>query len=156
MDALVMDGQTLASGAVAAVRNIANPVRLSRLVMEKVRRRRSVGAAALLYSSPLLSLSVCSRGLCCFRNTCCTMSVAPNIICGTLAEVKTSCFADKNFDFHFRQVTSAWPQKAPTSLRSPWASRRCNRSPSSLTTPAGAGGRTWHPMPARWSANCEK
>lgn len=36
MDALVMDGQTLASGAVAAVRNIANPIQLSRLVMEKV------------------------------------------------------------------------------------------------------------------------
>lgn len=36
MDALVMAGQTLASGAVAAVRNIANPVQLSRLVMEKV------------------------------------------------------------------------------------------------------------------------
>lgn len=36
MDALVMDGQTLASGAVAAVRNIANPVQLSRLVMDKV------------------------------------------------------------------------------------------------------------------------
>ncbi|XP_056904351.1 LOW QUALITY PROTEIN: isoaspartyl peptidase/L-asparaginase [Takifugu flavidus] len=35
MDALVMDGQTLASGAVAAVRNIANPVQLSRLVMDK-------------------------------------------------------------------------------------------------------------------------
>lgn len=36
MDAMVMDGQTLASGAVAAVRNIANPVQLSRLVMDKV------------------------------------------------------------------------------------------------------------------------
>lgn len=36
MDALVMDGQTLASGAVMAVRNIANPIQLSRLVMEKV------------------------------------------------------------------------------------------------------------------------
>lgn len=36
MDALVMDGRTLASGAVSAVRNIANPIRLARLVMEKV------------------------------------------------------------------------------------------------------------------------
>lgn len=36
MDAMVMDGRTLASGAVAAVRNIANPVQLSRLVMDKV------------------------------------------------------------------------------------------------------------------------
>ncbi|TRY95764.1 hypothetical protein DNTS_026443 [Danionella cerebrum] len=35
MDALVMDGTTLGSGAVSAVRRIANPVRLARLVMEK-------------------------------------------------------------------------------------------------------------------------
>lgn len=37
MDALVMDGRTLASGAVSAVRNIANPIQLARLVMDKVR-----------------------------------------------------------------------------------------------------------------------
>lgn len=36
MDALVMDGRTLASGAVSAVRNIANPTQLARLVMDKV------------------------------------------------------------------------------------------------------------------------
>lgn len=36
MDAIVMDGKTLASGAVSAVRNIANPVQLARLVMDKV------------------------------------------------------------------------------------------------------------------------
>ena len=36
MDAIVMDGRTLASGAVSAVRNIANPVQLARLVMDKV------------------------------------------------------------------------------------------------------------------------
>lgn len=36
MDALVMDGRTLASGAVSAVRRVANPVQLARLVMEKV------------------------------------------------------------------------------------------------------------------------
>ncbi|XP_026212348.1 isoaspartyl peptidase/L-asparaginase [Anabas testudineus] len=35
MDALVMDGKTLASGAVSAVRNIANPIQLARLVMDK-------------------------------------------------------------------------------------------------------------------------
>ncbi|XP_048060976.1 isoaspartyl peptidase/L-asparaginase [Megalobrama amblycephala] len=35
MDALVMDGRTLASGAVSAVRRVANPVQLARLVMEK-------------------------------------------------------------------------------------------------------------------------
>lgn len=37
MDAIVMDGKTLGSGAVSAVRNIANPVQLARLVMDKVR-----------------------------------------------------------------------------------------------------------------------
>ncbi|XP_067465495.1 isoaspartyl peptidase/L-asparaginase [Thunnus thynnus] len=35
MDAIVMEGKTLASGAVSAVRNIANPVQLARLVMDK-------------------------------------------------------------------------------------------------------------------------
>ncbi|XP_049926918.1 isoaspartyl peptidase/L-asparaginase [Epinephelus moara] len=35
MDAIVMDGKTLSSGAVSAVRNIANPVQLARLVMDK-------------------------------------------------------------------------------------------------------------------------
>ncbi|KAG7463043.1 hypothetical protein MATL_G00191160 [Megalops atlanticus] len=35
MDAIVMDGRTLASGAVSAVKGIANPVQLARLVMEK-------------------------------------------------------------------------------------------------------------------------
>ncbi|KAG7260883.1 hypothetical protein CRUP_018920 [Coryphaenoides rupestris] len=35
MDAIVMDGRTLASGAVSAVRNVANPVQLARLVMDK-------------------------------------------------------------------------------------------------------------------------
>ncbi|KAJ8402723.1 hypothetical protein AAFF_G00363950 [Aldrovandia affinis] len=35
MDAIVMDGRTLASGAVSAVKGIANPVQLARLVMDK-------------------------------------------------------------------------------------------------------------------------
>lgn len=39
MDALVMDGKTLASGAVSAVRNLANPIQLARLVMDKVQGR---------------------------------------------------------------------------------------------------------------------
>ncbi|XP_051503499.1 isoaspartyl peptidase/L-asparaginase [Myxocyprinus asiaticus] len=37
MDALVMDGKTLASGAVSAVRRVANPIQLARLVMEKTK-----------------------------------------------------------------------------------------------------------------------
>ncbi|XP_016127814.1 isoaspartyl peptidase/L-asparaginase isoform X1 [Sinocyclocheilus grahami] len=37
MDAMVMDGRSLDSGAVSAVRGIANPVQLARLVMEKTK-----------------------------------------------------------------------------------------------------------------------
>lgn len=36
LDSIIMDGETLAAGAVASVRNIANPVSLARAVMEKV------------------------------------------------------------------------------------------------------------------------
>ena len=36
LDAIIMDGRTLASGAVSSVKNIANPVSLARAVMEKV------------------------------------------------------------------------------------------------------------------------
>lgn len=36
LDAMIMDGKTLQAGAVAAVQNIANPVRLARLVLEEV------------------------------------------------------------------------------------------------------------------------
>lgn len=36
LDAIIMDGRTLASGAVSCVKNIANPVSLARAVMEKV------------------------------------------------------------------------------------------------------------------------
>uniref|UniRef100_A0A8D0LAF4 Uncharacterized protein n=1 Tax=Sphenodon punctatus TaxID=8508 RepID=A0A8D0LAF4_SPHPU len=40
MDAIIMDGKNLASGAVSAVKCIANPIKLSRLVMEKVSNLR--------------------------------------------------------------------------------------------------------------------
>lgn len=36
LDAIIMDGRTLACGAVSSVRNVANPVTLARAVMEKV------------------------------------------------------------------------------------------------------------------------
>ena len=36
MDAVIMDGKTLSAGGVACVQNIANPVKLARMVMEKV------------------------------------------------------------------------------------------------------------------------
>ncbi len=36
MDAVIMDGRDLRAGAVACVKNIANPINLARLVMDKV------------------------------------------------------------------------------------------------------------------------
>ena len=36
MDAVIMDGKKLSAGAVACVQNIENPVKLARMVMEKV------------------------------------------------------------------------------------------------------------------------
>lgn len=48
MDASVMDGRTLAAGAVAAVRRIRNPVLAARAVMEKSPQSRSQGAARKL------------------------------------------------------------------------------------------------------------
>jgi len=36
MDASIMDGSTLNAGGVACIRNVANPVKVARLVMEKV------------------------------------------------------------------------------------------------------------------------
>lgn len=36
MDASIMNGKDLSAGAVSAVRCIANPIKLARLVMEKV------------------------------------------------------------------------------------------------------------------------
>lgn len=36
LDAIIMEGKTLGTGAVSSVRNISNPVSLARAVMEKV------------------------------------------------------------------------------------------------------------------------
>lgn len=36
MDAMIMDGSTLNSGAVACVQNITNPIQLAKHIMEKV------------------------------------------------------------------------------------------------------------------------
>ena len=38
MDAVIMEGKSLSAGGVACVQNIPNPVRLARMVMEKVYR----------------------------------------------------------------------------------------------------------------------
>ena len=50
MDASIMDGRTLRSGAVGCVENIANPISLARLVMDKV--YLSVEISLKLYQSP--------------------------------------------------------------------------------------------------------
>lgn len=56
MDASIMDGKDLSVGAVSAVRCIANPIKLARLVMEKV----YVTKAAFSYE--LLSLYFSDKG----------------------------------------------------------------------------------------------
>ena len=46
LDAAIMDGRTLAAGAVASVKHIANPIHLARMVMEKTRHVLLVGEGA--------------------------------------------------------------------------------------------------------------
>jgi beta-aspartyl-peptidase (threonine type) len=46
LDAAIMDGKTLNAGAVAAVKRIANPISLARLVMEKTPHVLLVGEGA--------------------------------------------------------------------------------------------------------------
>lgn len=53
MDAIVMDGKTLDSGAVSAVRNIANPVQLARLVMDKTNHVCLTAEGALQFARSL-------------------------------------------------------------------------------------------------------
>ena len=46
MDAAIMDGSTLAAGAVASVQHIAHPISLARMVMERTKHVLLVGAGA--------------------------------------------------------------------------------------------------------------
>ena len=50
MDASIMDGRTLKAGAVAAVRNIKNPINLARLVMEKSKHVLLAGRGAKAFA----------------------------------------------------------------------------------------------------------
>ncbi|KAK5882006.1 hypothetical protein CesoFtcFv8_020641 [Champsocephalus esox] len=50
MDAIVMDGLTLGSGAVSAVCNIANPIQLARLVMDKTSHSCLTAEGASLFA----------------------------------------------------------------------------------------------------------
>jgi beta-aspartyl-peptidase (threonine type) len=46
MDAAIMDGKTLAAGAVASVQHVAHPISLARMVMERTKHVLLVGAGA--------------------------------------------------------------------------------------------------------------
>lgn len=48
MDAIIMEGKSLNSGAVACVRDIKNPIKLARKVLEKV--RKTLGTVATIHS----------------------------------------------------------------------------------------------------------
>ncbi|XP_075603566.1 isoaspartyl peptidase/L-asparaginase isoform X2 [Balearica regulorum gibbericeps] len=50
MDAIIMDGKNLDSGAVSAVKNIANPIKLARLVMEKTKHMLLTDHGAHLFA----------------------------------------------------------------------------------------------------------
>uniref|UniRef100_A0A8C8RV16 Isoaspartyl peptidase/L-asparaginase n=1 Tax=Pelusios castaneus TaxID=367368 RepID=A0A8C8RV16_9SAUR len=50
MDAIIMDGKNLASGAVSAVKCIANPIKLARLVMEKTEHMLLTDHGAQLFA----------------------------------------------------------------------------------------------------------
>ena len=50
MDAAIMDGKNLKAGAVASVRNVKNPIKLARLVMEKTEHVLLAGDGAALFA----------------------------------------------------------------------------------------------------------
>ncbi|XP_072247238.1 isoaspartyl peptidase/L-asparaginase [Leuresthes tenuis] len=53
LDAIIMDGKTLATGAVSSVKNIANPVSLARAVMEKTSHAMLTGRGANLFAESI-------------------------------------------------------------------------------------------------------
>ncbi|XP_076598595.1 isoaspartyl peptidase/L-asparaginase [Chaetodon auriga] len=53
LDAIIMDGRTLASGAVSSVKNIANPVSLARAVMEKTAHVMLTSKGANLFAESI-------------------------------------------------------------------------------------------------------
>ncbi|XP_039994982.1 isoaspartyl peptidase/L-asparaginase isoform X1 [Xiphias gladius] len=58
LDAVIMDGCTLASGAVSCVRNIANPVSLARAVMEKTAHIMLTGRGANMFAESIGMVTV--------------------------------------------------------------------------------------------------
>ncbi|KAL7878063.1 hypothetical protein SRHO_G00047060 [Serrasalmus rhombeus] len=53
LDAIIMEGETLAAGAVSSVRNIGNPVSLARAVMEKTDHVMLTGRGANLFAESI-------------------------------------------------------------------------------------------------------
>uniref|UniRef100_A0A8C0TUJ7 Asparaginase and isoaspartyl peptidase 1 n=1 Tax=Cyanistes caeruleus TaxID=156563 RepID=A0A8C0TUJ7_CYACU len=53
MDAIIMDGKNLDSGAVSAVKCIANPIKLARLVMEKTKHMLLTDHGAHLFAQAM-------------------------------------------------------------------------------------------------------
>lgn len=60
LDAIIMDGRTLALGAVAAVRGITNPVKLARLIMQDTEHSLLVGEGARRFAS-LKGMRLCAQ-----------------------------------------------------------------------------------------------
>ncbi len=60
MDAIIMDGQTLAMGAVAAVRGITNPIRLARLISKDTDHNLLVGEGARRFAE-LRGMRLCAE-----------------------------------------------------------------------------------------------
>ncbi|HML22164.1 MAG TPA: isoaspartyl peptidase/L-asparaginase [Aggregatilinea sp.] len=60
LDAMIMDGRTLALGAVAAVRGITNPVRLARLIMEDTDHSLLVGDGARRFAE-MKGMRLCAQ-----------------------------------------------------------------------------------------------
>ncbi|KAM9344859.1 isoaspartyl peptidase/L-asparaginase [Symphorus nematophorus] len=58
MDASIMDGKTLATGAVSSVKNIANPVTLARAVMEKTPHALLTSSGANLFAESIGMVTV--------------------------------------------------------------------------------------------------
>ncbi|KAK3554020.1 hypothetical protein QTP70_019136 [Hemibagrus guttatus] len=63
LDAIIMEGKTLAAGAVSSVRNIANPVSLARAVMEKTEHIMLTGRGANLFAESIGVPSVPAHAL---------------------------------------------------------------------------------------------
>uniref|UniRef100_A0A1A8HRU4 Isoaspartyl peptidase/L-asparaginase n=1 Tax=Nothobranchius kuhntae TaxID=321403 RepID=A0A1A8HRU4_NOTKU len=63
LDAIIMDGRTLACGAVSSVKNIANPVSLARAVMEKTSHVMLTGRGGNLFAESIGVGSVPSDSL---------------------------------------------------------------------------------------------